>query len=79
MIADIVIYLAMFIILSQIVLILFGGWLINFVYGIVTVLCALQYFNMIAEGLYLGYLIPLIMVVLTIMLWISALMRKNEV
>lgn len=71
--------LAIFIIGLQLALLIVGGWLTNFVFGLITLYAAYYYFNLIASGLALEFILPLMMVVFTILLWIKALLVRNEI
>lgn len=73
------IVLAIFIIALQLCLIMFGGWLSNFVMGLLSLVAVVYYYNLIESGLPLGYFLPLVMVVFTLLLWGSALMRSDVI
>lgn len=63
---------------AQIVLILKGGWLLNFFFGIVTVMASVYYYDLV-PSLPLGYLMPLILTFFSIGLFVSALLSRSEV
>lgn len=73
------IVLGIFIIALQLALIMWGGWLSNFAMGCLSIVAVVYYYNLIPLGLPLEYFLPLVMVVFTIMLWISALSRSEVI
>lgn len=73
------IVLGIFIIALQLALVMWGGWLTNFTMGCLSIVAVVYYYNLIPLGLPLDYFLPLVMVVFTIMLWISALSRSEVI
>lgn len=71
--------LAIFIIGLQLAFLIVGGYLSNFVVGIIGVISAVYYFNLIGSGLALEYILPLIMVIMTLLLWVDSLNTSDMI
>lgn len=68
-----------FVVSLQLACTMFGGWLLNLTMGLIGLVVSSQYYAVVNDGLPLGYLMPLIISVFTILLFVSALMRRSEI
>lgn len=63
----------------DLVLLLQGGWLTNFAFGLVSIIASVQFFNQMTNDLPLSYVVPLAFVVMGILLFVSALSRSDTI
>lgn len=73
------IVLGIFFILIQLLLIMWGGWLIDFIFGIIGLYVAVELFNLVGSGLPLGFVMPFTIVIFTILLWIVSAQRVDMI
>ena len=73
------IVLGIFFMAIQVLLIMWGGWLLNFIFGLVSLYVAYELYNLVGSGLPLGFVMPLTIVIFTLLLWYSALSRQDQI